>query len=80
MKKYYSRDLGLLIRKLRKERRLTQEQLGEFAGVTYNYIGNLEYGKSDPPLGVLLGIAEGLGLSFSEFSKKIEEAVLAKNN
>lgn len=80
MKKYYSQELGKLIYALRKERQLSQKQLGEFAGVTYNYIGNLEHGKSDPTLGVLLGIAQGLGLSFSEFAKKIEEILIAKNN
>lgn len=68
----HSLELGKFLKALRKQRGLTQEQLAEFAGVERNYIYYLEKGICDPTLGVLVGLARGYGLSFSEFARVLE--------
>lgn len=68
----HSPELGKLLKTLRKQRGLTQEQLAEFAGVKRNYIYYLEKGICDPTLGVLVGLARGYGLSFSECARVLE--------
>ena len=72
MRTPYSAEFGALLKSLRKERRMTQQALADAAGVERNYIYYLEKGSSEPSLRVLLGLAAGLGLPFSEFAKLIE--------
>lgn len=64
---------GAMLKALREERRITQQKLGNFAGVERNYIYYIEKGKSEPTLGVLMGLAKGLNLSFAEFAAMIEK-------
>ena len=73
MKTRFSIQFGSLLKELRKERKISQQSLAESAGVERNYIYYLERGDSEPTLGVLMGLAKGLDLSFSDFAKKIEE-------
>lgn len=61
-----------MLKVLRKERRITQQELVNSAGVERNYIYYLEKGKSEPTLRVLMGLAKGLNVSFSEFAALIE--------
>ncbi len=75
MKTTCSHNFGALLKALRTERQLSQQKLAEFAGVERNYIYYLEKGKSEPTLGVLIGLANGLGLSLSELAHKIEEGI-----
>ena len=72
MKTDFSIQFGALLKSLRKERKITQQKLAESAGVERNYIYYLERGDSEPTLGVLLGLARGLGIPFSEFAALIE--------
>ncbi len=72
MKTDFSIQFGALLKTLRKERKLSQQKLAESAGVERNYVYYLERGDSEPTLGVLLGLARGLKLSFSEFASLIE--------
>ena len=80
MKGQTSFHFGALLKSLRTERGISQQKLAEAAGVERNYIYYLEKGSSDPTLGVLMGLASGLGLSFSELAAKIEEASMNANN
>ena len=80
MKDQSSSYFGPLLKTLRTERGISQQTLAEVAGVERNYIYYLEKGSSDPTLGVLMGLASGLGLSFPEFAEKIEEARRNANN
>ena len=54
---------GRLIAALRKERGLTQQQLGEKLGVTGRTVSRWETGKYMPDLGVLQELAALLGVS-----------------
>lgn len=52
--------MRLRIRELRKERKLTQEQLAEAAGISRSYIAELESGKKPPNLNRIRQIAKVL--------------------
>jgi transcriptional regulator with XRE-family HTH domain len=48
---------GAIVRALREERGLTQDQLAERAGVSATYIGFIERGDNVPTLTIILQIA-----------------------
>lgn len=58
--------LGVKIRKLRKSKGLTIEELAFQCGVHYNYLGDIERGTRNPSLGSLTRIATGLGVEVRE--------------
>lgn len=51
------------IRRFRKERKITQDELGRYVGVTAKQIQNYESGSSEPPASVMYGIAEYLNVN-----------------
>lgn len=53
---------GAVLKALRIEKGLTQEQLGMEAGLQRQYISMLELGTRAPSLAVVLRIAKGLNL------------------
>ncbi len=55
-------DVGKNIQSLRKQKKLTQEKLGERAGIDPKYISALELGYRNPTLTTLQKIAKGLGV------------------
>lgn len=55
--------IGKKIKKYRKRKNLTQEALGEKAGLHYTYIGQVERGEKDPSFKFLRGIAAALEIS-----------------
>ena len=58
------KKLGVKIKQLRKLRKLTQEQLGEQAGISYKFIGEVERGAVNPSLDSLTCIARAEGILF----------------
>jgi transcriptional regulator with XRE-family HTH domain len=57
-------DLGTNLRRVRETRRLTQEALGERAGVSRNYIASLELGRiRNPGAFPLYRLARALGVT-----------------
>lgn len=58
--------LGRRIRALRVRRELTQEALGERAGLNYKYLGAVERGERNPPLKQLEKIAGALQVELYE--------------
>lgn len=57
---------GAVVRRLREEQGLTQEQLAERSGVSATYIGFIERGDNVPTLTILLQLAGALGISPSQ--------------
>ena len=53
-------EFGQLLRRLRLERRLTQEELAEAAGVSPRYVALIEAGARNPTLNVVLELAAAL--------------------
>ena len=61
--------IGNLVRKLRKEKGLTQEELAERANLHPKYIGTIERGEIDIRIKNLLKITDALEIGLSEFFK-----------
>lgn len=53
--------VGANIRRLRKAKGLTQEQLAHESGVAMRYVAGVERGEENPSLKFLVKIAEALG-------------------
>jgi len=60
------KELGKNIRSIRKQRGLTQEELGIKAGVDPKYIGEIERGKANITIRTLLNISEVLETTVGE--------------
>ncbi len=58
--------LGARIRDIRKRRRLSQEKLAERAGISAQYLSNIERGRENPTLDLLLRLADSLRVSLGE--------------
>jgi transcriptional regulator with XRE-family HTH domain len=54
--------LGDNIRRLRKARGLTQEQLAHEAGMAMRYVAGVERGEENPSLRFLIKMADALGV------------------
>lgn len=63
---------GEQVRRLRKARGLSQEELAELADMHRNYIGGIERGERNVALLNILRLAKALGVSLSELLEGIE--------
>ena len=66
--------LGKRIRSLRVARGWTQQNLGEKAGISYKFIGEIERGKQNPSFSILAKISDALDIELKElfrFSNEI---------
>jgi transcriptional regulator with XRE-family HTH domain len=73
------RELGAKARRLRKERGLTRDELGDRSGLSPNYIGGVELGQRDPCLSTVEALARGLGIPVSELfepTKKLSKRAI----
>jgi len=58
-------EYGQVIKKIRKEKKMTSSELAKKAGVSQPYLSQLETGKNNNPTnGVIKKIADGLDVSF----------------
>ena len=58
------KKIGLKIKLERNKRNLSQEKLSELSGISKNFIGAIERGKSEPSITTLEQIALALGVEF----------------
>ncbi|AKG36820.1 helix-turn-helix domain-containing protein [Paenibacillus durus] len=65
------RKIGERIRRLRKEKGLSQEQLGELSGLHTNYVGQVERGEKNLTLETLEKMVFGLDISLEELFRYI---------
>jgi transcriptional regulator with XRE-family HTH domain len=56
--------IGKIIREIRKQKGLTQEQLAEKAQTTFSYIGGVERGERNITIQTLEKICDALGVHF----------------
>jgi transcriptional regulator with XRE-family HTH domain len=68
---------GQILKELRKEKGLSQEELAHKSGLDRTFISLLERGKRQPSLGTITSIAGVLELPASDFVKKVEIALKA---
>lgn len=66
-------QLGIVIRKLRKRRRLTIESLAASAGIHTTYLSGIELGRRNPTWKVIGLLAEALGVEISDLARLTEE-------
>jgi transcriptional regulator with XRE-family HTH domain len=63
------KKFGKRVRKLRLERGLTQEALGDKAGLDLTYVGRIERGEITTSIIAAEMIAKGLGISLEQLFK-----------
>ena len=66
---------GKVLREIRNEHSLSQEELGFESGYHRTYISLLERGKKSPSLNTVFQLAAALGVSPSEIVKRTEARV-----
>ena len=59
-------NLGRNLRRLRKERELTQEEVGHRSGVHPTEVSRIEAGKRDPQVSTVERLAKALGVHASD--------------
>lgn len=72
-------SFGKAVRKIRKEKGLTQEQLGFEADIQRIYVSKLELGQQQPSLTTIFKLATGLECSASELIYQTEAIYNANN-
>jgi transcriptional regulator with XRE-family HTH domain len=66
--------LALLIKQLRADREITQEQLAFEAGITASALSRIERGNNNPGWMTVRRIADALGVTLVQLARKIEDA------
>lgn len=73
--------LGARLRRLRTQRRLTLTQLSQLAGVSPQYLSEIERGRKEPSSEMIAAISGALGLSLinltSEVTNELQRDTLA---
>jgi transcriptional regulator with XRE-family HTH domain len=64
---------GREVRKRRKAKSLTIEQLAELAGISANYLGAVERGTVNPSVSTIQALAKGLGVAPGELIGEVAE-------
>ena len=67
--------MGRVIRRERQERQLTIKELGEKAGLSEIYVGEIERGQKYPSSKVLESIAEALGLDIADLLELMADEI-----
>lgn len=73
MNKKLSAKFGDVIRELRKERNLSQEELADKADVHRTYIGMIERGEKNITLENIQKLAKALNVSLKSIFEKLEK-------
>jgi transcriptional regulator with XRE-family HTH domain len=71
---------GVVLRKLRVSRGLTQEQLGFEANLRRTFISSLELGEKQPSLETIHKIADALDMPMSRLILKVEHEIQKVEN
>lgn len=66
-----NRHVGERIRVARNRRKITQEKLSEIAGLSQNFISQLESGRKTPSLFTILKISRALSVTLSRLLSDI---------
>lgn len=70
-----AKAFGLVVRKHREARLLSQEKLAELAEIHRTYVSSIERGKVRLGLDIAKKIADGLGVSLHKLIKEAEDGM-----
>lgn len=65
----FTKYLSERLKEIREQKRMTQQELAEKAGLHLTYVGHLEAGKYHPTMYVIWKICKVLGVSLDELLK-----------
>ncbi len=71
-------ELGLRMRKIRLERRMTLKQVERAADLSATHLSEIERGRTSPTIGALVRIARALGRDTSYFIEREERSEVAQ--
>ncbi|WP_082643623.1 helix-turn-helix domain-containing protein [Ruegeria denitrificans] len=75
----FLKAFAAVLRRERRSRRLTQQELARMAGKSVRYVSFLETNRHQPTLETLKLLSDALGLSVSSFLKKVEDEAEKSN-
>jgi transcriptional regulator with XRE-family HTH domain len=75
MEERWKRALGQQVRRLRRGLGLTQDKLGQRAGLHMNYISDVERGKRNPSATTLCRLALGLGVKVRDLMVEVDKGL-----
>lgn len=67
-----AKQFGEIIRRLRQQAELTQEELAFRAGMNVTYLSDIERGRSMPSLAIIIDLARGLEAHPSELLRDLQ--------
>ncbi len=76
----FTKQVGKILRKLRKERALTLEELANLTGVSKLTLGKIERGEANPSLTIIWKVANGLRIPISALMVENQEVTLLKKS
>lgn len=62
----YKKELGARVRTARRSHGISVERFALMVGIDRNYLRNVEYGRANPTIDILIKIADGLGTTVWE--------------
>ena len=79
MKKIDLDKLSLLVSQRRKQKKITQDELGELTGINRQVIGRIELGKTVPSLSQLQQLLDVLEIDFNSIleDEQVEDVFMA---
>lgn len=75
MIEFDNKAVGRVIRKIRKEKNLSQEVLSGFAGLARSHLAMIETGDKQPNFETIWRIANAVEMPVHELVKKIEDEI-----
>ena len=63
---------GKVIKDLRLQKGLTQQQFAEMADISVDYVHDLEFGLKKPSLNIVFSLASALGIAASNLILQVE--------
>lgn len=70
-----AKELGLIVRKARKEAKLTQAKAAGMCNVGTRFLSDLENGKATVELGKVLQVLRGFGLTVTVSQRKFPKTI-----
>lgn len=68
-----AQEFGRVLRQRRIEAGVSQEELAHKANIDRTFVSMLERGLRTPGLGVVLSLAQGLGITGTDLVREVEE-------